>query len=441
MSNLTKKLLSGGPSDTIPDAFTVTDVSGCEINTQYSASTTPSGYDAPTTWSVSIGDARTTSNATYASSGTLLPGETLTVRATSSTSYSTAINMTVTISGVTDIWSVTTRAVDVTPNSFILTDVSSVARSTYQYTSVTPSGYDISVSWSISGGDGYVSGGYTTNGTISPGQTLNVRGYSSSASSTTTNVTVTIGGISDTWSITTLYVAPTEVAFTSPGTYNWTVPGGVTSICVVYVNAGGPGYSSGDGYIYSGYGGSLTYDNNIPCTPGAVISLVVGNPSGTVTSSFGASASPVLNYGGTGGNRGGGGAAGYASQGGAGGGGGMPGSNGYAGGGGGGGGNSFSSGGGGGGVGIYGQGTSGVGGAVDMGGSGGSGGTSGANGRSLSGMTSASAHTYSNAGGNYGGGASCIPDGAANTRYAYYGGSGAVRIIWGAGKSFPNNAA
>ena len=45
--------------------------------------------------------------------------------------------------------------------------------------------------------------------------------------------------------------------YTSPGTYYWTCPSGVSSVSVVCIGAGGTGGA------YGGSGGSLAYKNNI----------------------------------------------------------------------------------------------------------------------------------------------------------------------------------
>jgi len=197
-------------------------------------------------------------------------------------------------------------------------------------------------------------------------------------------------------------------AFTTPGTYTWTCPAGVTSVNVVCVGAGGGGGLSGG--LSGGGGGGLAWGNNIPVTSGTVYTVVVGQgsfnaPGGTsyfsntnVISALGGSTGTVTGggqqpAGGTyfvaasitsqgGGNGGiggaaagqgqpgpgaGGGAGGYTGNGGAGGGAflsdqdGSPGT----GGGGGGGGRAYGNGngaGGGGGVGIFGQTSNGAGG-------------------------------------------------------------------------------
>lgn len=233
-----------------------------------------------------------------------------------------------------------------------------------------------------------------------------------------------------------------EAVFTTPGTYNWVVPAGVTSVSAVCIGGGSGGR-------FTMNGGGLGWKNNIPVTPGSTIQVIVGaggNSASTAgkASSFGTLSATGGNNvesgnpgaaggtfanadgggsGGIAGTNGGGGAAGYSGNGGNGWGFGYGiGSDGAGGGGGGGG---ITSGinacGGGGGVGLYGVGANGSGGG-SLGGGGGSGGSD-ANGIN---------------GGLYGGGGGYVAGspGAMGT-----GGGGAVRIIWGENRSFPFNAA
>jgi hypothetical protein len=254
-----------------------------------------------------------------------------------------------------------------------------------------------------------------------------------------------------------------EVVFDTPGTFSWVAPAGVTSISAVVIGGGGGGSASN--FSGGGGGGGLGWKNSIPVVPGQSYAVVVGASgprgaaggdsyfisTGTVFGGGGktqtAGPSPASNqaFGGTfvgdGGGIGGPGGfflsgfAGYVAAGG--------GAGGYAGTGGVGGANSTGVGGagtggsaggggtqtgvvantkGGGGVGIYGQGANGAAGIgtslVAGPGGGGSGGTPG------SGTN----------GGNYGGGAAGSEGGA----YSSVGGGGAVRIIWGTGRSFPS---
>lgn len=224
-----------------------------------------------------------------------------------------------------------------------------------------------------------------------------------------------------------------QQAYTTPGTYSWVAPTGVTSVSVVAVGGGATGSPACGCYSGAGgKGGSLAYKNNYSVTPGNSYSVVVGstnNFSSFVNSSTlkagGAICGNVYvgcggGYGGTRGSAsngyagGGGGAGGYSGLGGNGSNGINGGSNGA---GGGGGGGSSSSGGG---VGIFGQGSSGNGGSygryAGLGGSGGSNGT-----------------CFS--GGSYGGGGR----GNSFNLNPGTGASGAVRIIYpGNTRLFPS---
>ena len=246
--------------------------------------------------------------------------------------------------------------------------------------------------------------------------------------------------------------APGQQAYTTPGTYIWVAPAGVTSVSVVVVGGGGGGYHCVCcGCWIGGCGGSLAYKNNYAVTAGASYTVKVG--AGAVGGSFSAGGSscfssatvvkalggfysstgtPSGGWVGTGGApggvggygfggalyAGGGGAAGYGGNN-------APPYIAGAGGvgantqglvsqcGGGGGGGTFSGAFAGGGVGILGKGTSGA--ASNTNGNGGSGGANGAT-----------------TGGLYGGGGSVGSGSPAKS-----GGGGAVRIIWGAGRAFP----
>ena len=240
-----------------------------------------------------------------------------------------------------------------------------------------------------------------------------------------------------------------QAAFTTPGTFSWTAPAGVTSICVVCVGGG----------AYGGAGG-LGWKNNITVIPGNSYSVVVGNRSSatglnaqpsyfineaTVKGGGGAWNSTGGTFTGDGGGNGGssgyfagGGAGGYAGNGGQG--ATSSNTNGSAGNGGAGGGGAmrdFASialwGGGGGGVGILGQAASGAGGILSVNtANGGGGGSSGANG------TAGTTETSGGNGGLYGGAGGGAYDGSTDTAYYQFGSAGAVRIIWGAGRAFPS---
>lgn len=260
------------------------------------------------------------------------------------------------------------------------------------------------------------------------------------ATSANSNTTITVPAVTG------------QAAYTTPGTYSWVAPAGVTSVSVVAVGAGLGGRTSGsDSTGDPGEGAALGWKNNISVTPGSSYTVVVGaggtaaigaTPRGASGDTY-FSSTGVLSIGGTatngsagaitrdgGGSRGTanvapGGAGGYTGAGGAGGSFSSPNSgNGFTGtggSGGGGGGKNTNAGpaGNSGGVGLLGEGSNGAGGTVN-GGAGGAG--SGGSGTS------------------YGGGGRPEARNSSNTviATAEAGGGGAVRIIWpGTTRSFP----
>jgi hypothetical protein len=296
-----------------------------------------------------------------------------------------------------------------------------------------------------------------------------------------------------------------EITFSTVGTFNWTPPIGITQVSVVCIGGGGAGggpgpigpsiYPSGGG----GGGGGLGWKNNIEVSHNQTYTVLVGSGgNGNWACSYGLPGNPsyfinantVAGLGGEGGRSyyscpfttyetgiqtgvggtgggyvgdgggaggdggdggmhsdhpgagsGGGGAGGYTGPGGVG--GGVYSGPSTAGSGGGGGGGSWTSGGnttgggGGGGTGLYGQGSNGAAGAGGLStGRGGGGGSGGGSGQNYSRLSTPAVYGFGAP--NYGGGGGCS-DGIAMVQGK--GGQGAVRIIWGPGRSFPTNAA
>lgn len=311
-------------------------------------------------------------------------------------------------------------------------------------------------------------GGITATGSGSP---ITIGGLTNGVTYTF-NVTATnIYGVGPASGLTSpLQMLPWgEQAYSVGGTYTWVAPAGVTSVNVVAIGGGGLGFPGG-----GGGGGGLGWRNSISVVPGNSYTVVVGRggkyASGinngedsyfinSTTVKGGGGLSPgqaglrtggtyVGSGGGNGGDGGamqegaegygggGGGAGGYTGTGGAGGYGpftGAPAAGpGNGGGGGGGGGGDGHGGAGGGGVGLYGQGANGAAGYnlsyTSIGGGGGSGGSAGNN-------FNNTARAY---GGIYGGGGGNSGEISGTTNG---GGTGAVRIVWPATRTFPNNAA
>lgn len=81
--------------------------------------------------------------------------------------------------------------------------------------------------------------------------------------------------------------------FTASGTF--TVPAGVTSICAVAIGRGGPYFDDdGSGNTGAGGGGSLSYRNAIPTTPGEALGVLI---TGTVIDPYTEGSSILLRSG------------------------------------------------------------------------------------------------------------------------------------------------
>jgi hypothetical protein len=100
-----------GPSDTTPDAFSFTDVTGATLSTIYESNAVVlSGMTAAAIVSISGGSGEYSKNggAYTATPGTIANGDTVKVRVTSSGSAGATVATTLSIGGVTDDFSVTT---------------------------------------------------------------------------------------------------------------------------------------------------------------------------------------------------------------------------------------------------------------------------------------------------------------------------------------------
>lgn len=104
---------------------------------------------------------------------------------------------------------------DTTPDAFSFADQTNVVRST-EITSapVTITGINQPASWSVTGGTAQVgSGPFAGTGTVAAGETMRVRLTSSASYNTVATATLTVGGVSDAFSVTTLaepVVTPTN---------------------------------------------------------------------------------------------------------------------------------------------------------------------------------------------------------------------------------------
>lgn len=106
---------AGGGSDTTPDAFSFTDVTGALTSTDYVAGITLAGLGAAAPVVVTAGVQWRKNGAAYvagtgSAQGTAVNGDLIELKLTSSASASTAVAGTLSVGGVSDTFTVTTAA-------------------------------------------------------------------------------------------------------------------------------------------------------------------------------------------------------------------------------------------------------------------------------------------------------------------------------------------
>lgn len=220
-------MVSASQSDTTPDAFSFTDAPNVAANTLIPSNALQiTGLTGAAPVTISGGGAQyrvctdvncTTGTAWQSGAGTINNNQFLQLQVNSSPTAGGTVNVTITVGGVVDTWSVTSVAMDTTPDSFSFTDLSNLTPSTL-YASNLPTiqltGFTASVPVTLSGGvspqfrvctDSSCSTNPTWlnsgNGNINSGQYLQVRTTSSSTAGGSVSVTVTVGGTSTNWTL------------------------------------------------------------------------------------------------------------------------------------------------------------------------------------------------------------------------------------------------
>lgn len=230
-------------------------------------------------------------------SGTIQNSQQLQLRLTSSNADSTATVATATVGTVSANWSVTTG--DGTPNVFAFTDQTGVAVSTLISSNIVLiNGLTVTVAISLSG-DASAEYRICSNSTCSTvsqdwgsaastiqnSKYVQLRLTTNAANSTMSMATLLVGGVSDTWNVTTIApcIPTTKTILLTSGT-SWAVPadwnssnnsietigggaaGGAT------VNVAGNNFISGPG----GGGGAYSREVNVALTAGTNVKYAIG---------------------------------------------------------------------------------------------------------------------------------------------------------------------
>ena len=161
----------------------------------------------PVTWSITGGADQALFSLSGAALAFLAPQTSdgnyvVSVRATDAAGNFTSQTITVTVAA----------AADTTPDAFSFTDVTGAETGTLYSDAITVSGINAAAAVSISGGGGQyrINGGAWTSsgGTVGNGDVVAVRVTSPASAATSVATTLTIGGVSDTFQVTTAAAAP-----------------------------------------------------------------------------------------------------------------------------------------------------------------------------------------------------------------------------------------
>jgi hypothetical protein len=196
-------------ADTTPESFAFASVGNVARNTPIdSASVSVTGINAPAAISISNGSYSLDGGAFTSAAGQVSAGQQVRVRHTSASAFSTSTTSTLTIGGVSAGFTSTTEAIDTTPAPFDFVDVvEAPRRSTVSSNIVTVSGINAPATVTVSGGGASfaINGGAfsTTARTVVAGDRVQLRLTAPNSSNTTVTATLSIGGVSDLWRVTT----------------------------------------------------------------------------------------------------------------------------------------------------------------------------------------------------------------------------------------------
>jgi uncharacterized delta-60 repeat protein len=217
--------------DTEPEDFAFTDVTGEDPGAEVSSNAvTLGGINAPVTAVCGGGCTEIARNGAWSgatSLGGFNSGDTIAIRQTASASYSTAVTASVTVGGVASAdWSVTTRALDGTPDGFSFTDQpGATPGATVDSNAVPVGGFDGTLTAACGSGCTDIArnnswAGATSLGGFEDGDTIAVRQVASGSYLTPTTATVSLGPTtSGTWTVTTAGPPPASLdsSFTTTG--------------------------------------------------------------------------------------------------------------------------------------------------------------------------------------------------------------------------------
>ena len=251
--------------DAEPEAFGFFALSGVGLSSvSLSTTVTITGINVESPVSISGGQFRVYANSAWgpwAGSGTIANNQRVQVRHVNSAAPATATHTDLTVGGVTGRFSSTTGAEDTAPNPFSFPGLSGARVATVLVsTPVTISGIDAPAAVSVSGGEFRIYanaawGPWTTSGSITNRERVQLRHTSAASPSTETRTELTVGGISG------AFASTTEPPDTSPDGFAFATRTGVApstrinsgAVIIRGINTSTPvSVSDGQFRIYSG---------------------------------------------------------------------------------------------------------------------------------------------------------------------------------------------
>lgn len=279
----------------LPFSFPAT-VDAAPGSVQTSAAVNINGINQPSTVTVVGGSYSVNGGPFTTAPGTISNGQALRLRQTASSLASTTTTMTVTVGGVSAAYNVTTAVADTTPDAFAFPAVvAAVPGEPQTSAAITVTGINQPAPIAISAGGSYsIDGGAFTAspGTIGNGQTVAVRFTAPNAFFSTGSVTLSIGGVSGSFSVTTRGRDTVAVVF-SFNSASGVNPGALqTSNSVIVQGINAPSAISVSGGRYSINGGAFVSTPGVVNDGDSVIVQV------TASSAFSTAVTAVLDIGG-----------------------------------------------------------------------------------------------------------------------------------------------
>ncbi|GIX17690.1 MAG: hypothetical protein KatS3mg119_1876 [Rhodothalassiaceae bacterium] len=172
------------------------------------------------------------------------------------------------------------NVVDTTPDPFTFVDLTGVGRETTHYSNyITVTGIGGSTSISISGSGEYQvnDGAWTTaSGTVNQGDVVRLKMTASTSFSTTVSTTLNIGGVTDTWSITTKADSTAPLIYL-PSSFPLKLRGDVRRLFGPYKTPYSDPPAHLTDYVRGGtYVPDISANNSVPVSPPISLSQLLG---------------------------------------------------------------------------------------------------------------------------------------------------------------------